>query len=68
MAMHYAPLIREMDEARITAGLLINLDSVGFTVQRAEEVAGTAPTPLVTPNGGIGFFYFGGQKISPALT
>lgn len=67
MAMHVAPIIREMDEARQTAGLLSNLDSVGYTVTKAQETAGTRPTPKVTPDGGIGFFYFGGQKIAPAL-
>jgi hypothetical protein len=65
--MHTAPLIREMDEARQTAGLLNLLDSVGYTVRKAQETAGQVPTPKVTPDGGIGYFYFGGQKITPSL-
>jgi hypothetical protein len=62
MAMHTAPTIREMDNARVTAGLLINLDSVGYTVTEAQEDAGTRPAPAVVK----GFFYFAGSKITPA--
>lgn len=66
MAMHIAPLIREMDNARVTLGVLINLNSVGYTERQAQEGV-TQPTPLVTPNGGIGNFWFLNQKTTPTL-
>lgn len=67
MAMHIAPIIREMDKARVALGLLINLDSVGYTIGRAQEVAGTRPTPKVSADGGIGNFWFQNQKTTPVL-
>lgn len=63
MGMHIAPFIREMDNARITAGLLINLNSTGYTERVAQEQAGTVPTPVAP----FGFFYFAGQKLTPTL-
>lgn len=66
MAMHIAPLIREMDEARISLGVLLDLDSVGFTERSAQEGV-TQPTPIVTLNGGIGNFWFLNQKTTPSL-
>lgn len=67
MAMHVAPLIREMDNARVALGVLVNLASVGYTVTVAQEAAGTRPTPLVTGAGGIGNFWLLNQRTTPAL-
>ncbi len=75
-SFHIAPLLRERENAQVSAGLLQNLPSTGYTQRTAQEVAGTVPTPVVTPNGGIGKFYFGGsnnvnnlgQAQSPSLT
>lgn len=62
MGVHIAPVIRQMDNARITAGLLQNIPSVGYTLIEAQEDAGTRPAPPVV----LGFFYFGGSQITPA--
>jgi hypothetical protein len=67
MAFHVAPLIREMENARVTLGVLQNLNTVGYTVTSAQESAGTRPTPSVTPAGGLGNFWFLNQKTVPAL-
>ena len=67
MSFHVAPLIREMEQARISLGLLKALDSVGYTETRTAEQAGTRPTPVVTPNGGLGNFWFANQKTVPSL-
>lgn len=70
MAFHIAPIIREMEEARQTVGLLpagTKNDSVGYTLINAQEAAGTRPTPKVTADGGIGNFWFLNQKTVPAL-
>lgn len=67
MSFHIAPLIREMEQARISLGLLPTGDSVGYTVRKAQETAGTVPTPVVTPAGGIGNFWFANQQTAPSL-
>ncbi len=67
MSFHVAPLIREQEIARVGLGLLQNLDSVGYTVTKAQETAGTRPTPSVTAAGGIGAFWFANQKTNPSL-
>lgn len=67
MSFHVAPLIREMEVARAAVGLLSTPDSVGYTVTKAQETGGTRPTPVVTPNGGIGNFWFANQKTTPSL-
>lgn len=67
MAMPVAPIIREMANARVALGLLVNLNSVGYTVTAAQETAGTRPTPSVTAAGGIGNFWFANQKTVPVL-
>lgn len=67
MSFHVAPIIREMEQAKISLSLLQSLDSVGYTVRKAQETAGTVPTPSVTPAGGIGNFWFANQKTIPAL-
>jgi len=61
MSFHIAPLLRERENAAISAGLLINQSTVGYTERAAQEGV-TQPTPLVTPAGGIGFFYFAGSN------
>jgi hypothetical protein len=69
MSFHIAPLIRSMEEARQTVGLLPagnGLDTVGYTVRKAQEGV-TQPTPIITPNGGIGNFWFTGVKTTPTL-
>jgi len=62
---HYAPVIRQMEDARIQAGLLTALASVGYTEQVAKENAGTTPQPVDYPASANNWFYFGGQRISP---
>ena len=62
MGMHIAPLIRQMDNARITVGLLQNIPSVGYTLIEAQEDANTRPAPPVV----LGFFYFVGNQVTPA--
>lgn len=66
MGMHYAPLIREMDNARITLGVLINLNSVGYTERNNAEGV-TQPIPVTTANGGLGNFWFLNQRTTPTL-
>ena len=66
MAFHIAPLIREMENARVALGLLQNLNSVGYTERAAQEGV-TQPTPITTPNGGLGNFWFQNQKTTPTL-
>lgn len=62
---HVAPVIRQMEDARVTAGLLQNLASAGYTVRAAQESAGTVPLPTNYPSASNDFFYFGGQRITP---
>lgn len=66
MPQHIAPIIREMENARIALGLLQNLNSIGYTERNAAEGV-TQPTPVTTPNGGIGNFWFQNQKTTPTL-
>ena len=66
MAWHIAPIIREMENARVSVGLLSSQNSVGYTVRNAVE-GSTQPTPVTTPNGGIGNFWFANQKTTPTL-
>ena len=40
MPLHIVPSLREREEAVVSAGLQADLDSVGFTVQAAQESAG----------------------------
>jgi len=62
---HVAPVIRQMEDARIQVGLLQPLASVGYTVTAAAEVAGARVQPSDYPAGANNWFYFGGQQISP---
>jgi hypothetical protein len=62
---HYAPVIRQMEDARVTAGLLMNLASVGYTIRAAQEGAGTVCQPTDYPANSNDYFYFGGQQIAP---
>ena len=62
---HVAPVIRQMEDARVTAGLLQALASVGYTEVAAAEAANTRPAPTNYPAGSNDFFYFGGQQIVP---
>lgn len=66
MGNHIAPLIREMDNARIALGNIQNLSMVGYTERNAQEGV-TQPTPITTPNGGLGNFWFLNQKTTPTL-
>jgi len=70
MPFHIAPMLRERENAAIAAGLLKSLSSVGYTERNAAEGV-SQPTPIITPNGGIGNFYFagsnGGLKQTPTL-
>jgi hypothetical protein len=61
---HYQPVIRQMENARIDAGLLQALATVGYTERVAAEGV-TVPTPTNYPAVGAAAFYFGGQKITP---
>jgi len=60
---HVAPVIRQMENARVEAGLLPELASVGYTEQVGEEQAGTTPQPVNWPTGA--YFYFGGSRQTP---
>jgi hypothetical protein len=68
---HVAPIIRQMEDARISVGLLIPLASVGYTVQVGEETntyatnTGVAPPPSNWPLGSNTYFYFGGSRQVP---
>jgi hypothetical protein len=66
MPFHIAPIIREMENARVTLGLLQNLNSVGYTVRNAAEGV-SQPAPSTAPSGGIGNFWFLNQKTTPTL-
>ena len=61
---HVAPVIRQMENARIDAGLLTALASVGYTETAAAEGV-TRPSPVNYPSGSSDYFYFGGQQLSP---
>lgn len=64
---HIAPCIREMENARLSAGLLISPQvSVGYTVRQAQEGV-TQPTPSTQPSGGLGNWFFTGNKYTPTL-
>lgn len=64
MGNYIAPLLREMNNARASTGLYkYTGNSTGYTERQAQEGV-TQPTPLVTPNGGIGNFYFAGSNRS----
>jgi len=62
---HVAPVIRQMEDARVTAGLLLALASVGYTETVALENAGKRPSPTDYPANANNWFYFGGQRITP---
>lgn len=62
---HVAPVIRQMENARIDAGLLTALASVGYTEQLAEETAQTTPQPTNYPAAANNYFYFGGSRQTP---
>lgn len=66
MAWHIAPVIREMENARVSVGLLASQNSVGYTARLNQEGV-TQPTPLTTPNSGLGNFWFANQKTTPTL-
>ncbi len=63
-AYHYAPVIRQMENARQSAGLLPSLSSIGVTERVAAEGV-TVPTPVNYPAGSNDFFYFGGSRQAP---
>ncbi len=65
MSFHVAPLIREMEQARIALGLLQSLDSVGYTRRNAAEGV-SQPTINTNPSGGIGNFWLANQKTTPS--
>lgn len=67
MSFHYAPLLRERENAAQAAGLLISLNTDGYTERKAQETAGTVPTPVVTQAGGIGYTYYGGSNLSKGV-
>lgn len=62
---HVAPVIRQMEDARVAAGLLAALASVGYTEVAAAEAAGTRPAPTNFPSGSNDYFYFGGSRQTP---
>lgn len=62
MPWHFHPLLRSLEKAEESLGLIKSLNSVGYTVQLAEEQAGTSPAPALSD----GFFWFLGQKITPS--
>jgi len=66
VVLHIAPILREMENARLSAGLIIQPVSAGYTVRQAQEGV-TQPTPLTTPNGGLNYWYFTGSRYSPTL-
>ncbi len=61
---HVAPVIRQMEDARVTANLLTAQASVGYTERVAVEGV-SQPTPTNYPSGGSAAFYFGGSKQTP---
>lgn len=63
MSFHYAPILREREQAAIAAGLLISLDSTGYTERKAQEGV-SVPTPIITQAGGIGYTYYGGSNLT----
>lgn len=66
MGIHVAPVIREMDNAKISNGTLPNLNSVGYSVTTAQEASGTVNTPgfepRCAPQVPIGYFYYRGTR------
>lgn len=66
MPFHIAPLIREMENARVALGLLQNQNTVGYTVRNAVEGV-SQPLPVTTPAGGIGNFWLQNQRTTPTL-
>ncbi len=65
MSFHYAPVIREMEEARIALGVLQNLDTVGYTRRAAVEGV-SQPSINTNPSGGIGNFWLLNQRTTPS--
>ena len=63
---HYAPGIREMENARVSAGNIQNLASVGYTERKAAEGV-SVPTPVTTAAGGLGNWIFLGSVYTPTL-
>lgn len=65
---HIAPGLREMENARLSAGLLGPSTQVsqGYVVRQLQEGV-TEPTPVTTPNGGLSYWYFTGTRYSPTL-
>ena len=53
------PYFRDKEQAMETAGLIQSLDSVGYTVQVAEENAGTTPEPTLL----VGSNWFFGNPV-----
>ncbi len=66
MSWHIAPIIREMEETRITLGNIQDYDSTGFTQRSAAEGV-SQPTPSVTAAGGIGNFWLYNRLTTPSL-
>jgi hypothetical protein len=61
---HYQPVIRQMENARIDAGLLQALSSVGYT-ERAAAEGSSVPNPTNYPTSANNYFYFGGSRQTP---
>jgi len=62
---HVAPVIRQMEDARITAGLLPALASAGYTLTVAQETQQQRVQPTNYPSGSSDYFYFGGSRQTP---
>lgn len=63
MSLHIAPTLREMENAKASAGLIQTVNSVGYTERQAQEGV-TQPTPHVAWVNG---YYFVGTKYTPTL-
>lgn len=48
MPIHFHPVLRSLEEALESEGLIATLDSAGVTVKKAAEAA-TPPNPKVVP-------------------
>lgn len=62
-AWHVAPTIREMEVAKIAAGLIQSYSSTGYTERAAQEGV-SQPTPH---GSWAQYFYFGGSRQTPTL-
>jgi hypothetical protein len=62
MPQHSHPFFRAWERAKETVGAIITLDSVGYTVVKAQETANILPAPVLP----LGKFIFEGQSITPS--